>query len=257
MSSLEMFVPGVLSSQGKLKHKISHSDIRRRWYATGPPPSLSVPPGFASVLDPARKVASNRKLLFSMSKSQLLFQQSFFALEASSFISWHLGSLRAFLQYAVNILEQGDIENALLKFKDMFKLMSSLDCATDDSLSFLVPSVSAWILRMKEHYLAFTNPNLSNLSKSRGFYDKLNFNSLFSPEIIKSFQDEIKLSGTSKLNRKLSQAIRPFSQKPSTSTFMGSSVHPPVFRGKGSRPFRGSRARRMGRGQTRPFKKEA
>ena len=245
-----------LASQGKVRHRISNPDFRRRWYATGPPPSLSIPAEFSSILDPSKKVPPNRKVLFSLAESQSLYQQSFFALEANSFISWHLGSLGTFLQDAISALEQGETEGALKKFQDMFSFLSSLDRAVSDSIACLVPSVSAWVLRLREHYLSFTSPNLSNLSKSKALYDKLDFRTLFNVDLLKSFQEEIKVSSTAELNRKLSLALRPsFVSRSSTPVSRGfSSSRPQYNRSRGSRPFRGTRGRVPSRGKDKQFR---
>ena len=172
-------------------------------------------------------------------------------------MSWHLGSLSTFLQDSISVLEQGNTDEAIKKFKEVFELISSLDRAVYDSISCLVPSISAWILRMREHYLSLASPNVSNLSKSKALYDKLDFYSLFSSDLIKSLQEEIKVSGTSELNRRLSQALKPSSFSPASLTApRGSSASRfQSFRSRGSRPFRGSRSRGSARGQMRPSKR--
>ena len=75
--------------------------------------------------------------------------------------------------------------------------MASLDKASVNTISNLVPSVTAWVLRMREFYLGFVNPRLSNISKSTAQYDSLNFESLFDPSLLSKLQEEIKVADNS------------------------------------------------------------
>ena len=223
-------------------HKITSVTVNRLWYATGPSPSLSLPQEFSALQDPLRKCKTSPRLSFNFREASTLFRYAFSALENSSFLSWHLGSVGSFLRDSIPILEEGNIEESLNRLHEAFGLLSSLDKAVNDSVAVLVPSISAWILRMREAYLYYFSPKISSLSKSRALYSKLDFYSLFDPSLLRSFQEELSAQATSDLSRKIIQAVRPqspFSVRPrSTSRFFRSRR---ATRARPSRSFRGSR----------------
>ena len=233
-----------LKDEGRLTHKISAKVFPRRWYATGNTPNLSLPPEFSAVLDPKKKISNTQKIMFSIKEVNNMFRNNFFSLEANSFLSWHIGSVASFLKDTIPIIESGDIQNSVARLKEGLALLSSLDKAVSDSVSLLVPSVSAWILRLREHYLSFLHPKVSSLSKSRALYSSLDFHSLFDSSLLKDFLEEIKVQDVSDLSRRVAMVVRsqPPPQPRPRFNLRPSRGRAPIRRS--SRPFRGGRSRR-------------
>ena len=184
-----------------------------------------------------------------MKEASSLFHQAFVALEANSYTSWHLGSLGSFIKDSIDTIKQGDIQKSVDRINEAFELISSLDKAVSDAVACLVPSLSAWILRMREFYLSLTTPALSNISKSKALYDKLDFHSLFDPALLRSFQEEIKLVSASDLNKRIVSALKPIPPARTGASQFRSNVR--KSRGRSLRPFRGFRTERGGRAKKR------
>ena len=137
-----------------------------------------------------------------------MFKNSFYALEANSFLSWHIGSVASFLREIIPVIESGDIHSSTAKIKEAVSLLASLDKAVADSVSLLAPSVASWILKIREHALYFLHPKISSLSKSRALFSPLDFHSLFDPELLKSFYEELKVQDVADLSRRVAMAVR-------------------------------------------------
>ena len=144
---------------------------------------------------------------------------------------------------SVSVIEQGYIEALVDRRNEVFYLLSALDKAASFSISILV---SSWILRLREYYLSFIHSKVSPTSKARALYDKLDFNTLFNPQVLSSFLEENKVQDSSELTRWMAMALntRPRPKtRPTAGLDRRSQRFRPFNRPRQSRPFRGSRGK--------------
>ena len=223
----------------------------RRYYATGEMPEFTIPPEFYAVQDTRKKFNNNLKLMLSQSETISYLKCIYQLLETQSFVSWHVGSVGAFLKQSVPLVREGSIDLAVSKLEEAFKLLESLDRAAVDSVNCSVPLLVNLLLKFRSCLISFLNPKISVSRKSSLLFSKLDFDSLLDSDLLRLAIEELSVANSAELAR--CAAFGTFrSSVPRSGSSRG-------LRGRGSsesrRPFRGSsfpsrpRRSRGGRGR--------
>ncbi|MEL7079677.1 MAG: hypothetical protein AAGM46_27865, partial [Cyanobacteria bacterium J06582_2] len=157
----------------------------RRFYSTGPQPSFDVSSEFESVVDTKRsKLLHRQKIWWNLTESDKQMKSYHSALETSSFVGWHLGSLSEKVASAIEDSKRYS-SSLTSKLEDVAEVINVLDKAQSSSIHLQTTGLANQVVKKRLSYVDLCDSAVSASEKAKLLYGPLDFHQLFSEADIK------------------------------------------------------------------------
>ncbi|MEL7079728.1 MAG: hypothetical protein AAGM46_28250, partial [Cyanobacteria bacterium J06582_2] len=141
------------------------------------------------MVDPKKsKMLHRQKIWWNLTESDKQMKSAHSALETSSFVGWHLGSLS---EKVSSVLEEArQVSRSLAaKVEDVADVINVLDKAQSSSIHLQMTGLTNQVVKKRLAYVDMCDSAVSSSERAKLSFGPLNFDQLFDEAVIKKISD--------------------------------------------------------------------